>query len=179
MLTIILLLELIMGFSAEEIRHLVVRETLRELNDWSLCNENLLLGTAAQESGLGAKLKEGRMAGIYHISPAAHRAVWDKYLIHKPDLASIVRGMAGQRSFLQDPHRELVTNLKYATAIAWLIYKRSGQQLPEESTPEQLAKFWHRHFHARATGRIEDYVANFQNLVLPGSPSGNWTASVH
>jgi hypothetical protein len=168
-----------MNFSAEEIRYLVVRETLRELGDWSLCNENLLLGTAAQESGLGIKLKKGRMAGIYLISPAAHRAVWDKYLIHEPELASVVRGMAGQRSFLQDPHGELVTNLKYATAIAWLIYKRSGQQLPEESTPEELAKFWHRHFHAKATGRVEDYIRNFYSMVLPSESASGSIAAVH
>jgi hypothetical protein len=158
-----------MGFTAEEMRHLVVRETLQELGDWSLDNENLLLGTAAQESGLGLKLKEGRMAGIYRISPAAHRAVWDKYLIHKPDLASIVRGLAGQRSFLQNPHGELVTNLKYATAIAWLIYKKAGHELTKNSTPEQLAIFWHRHFHARATGRVEDYINTFRNMVLRGT----------
>lgn len=154
-----------MVFSADELRHLVIRETLQELGDWSAANENLLLGTAAQESGLGLKLKAGRLAGIYHISPAAHRGVWDKYLINHPDLASVVRGLAGQRSFFQDPHGELVTNLKYATAIAWLIYKRSGRALPESSAPEELAKFWHRHFHARASGKIDDFIQNFRNMV--------------
>ncbi|RLA53544.1 MAG: hypothetical protein DRR42_04565 [Gammaproteobacteria bacterium] len=158
-----------MVFSADELRHLVVRETLQELGEWTPAAENLLLGTAAQESALGLKLKEGRMAGIYHISPAAHRAVWDRYLIHYPDLASIVRGMAGQRSFIRDPHGELISNLKYATAIAWFTYKRTGRQLPEDSSVENLAKYWHRHFHAKATGTIEDFIRNFRNMVSPTS----------
>ncbi len=158
-----------MFFSVNEFRHLIVRETLRELGDWSAAAENLLLGTAAQESGLGLKLKTGRMAGVYHISPAAHRAVWDKYLIAHPDLASRVRGLAGQHSFISNPHGELVTNLKYATAIAWLVYKRTGQSIPENCAPEELARFWHRHFHARATGKVEDFIQNFHQMVLPAS----------
>lgn len=159
-----------MPFSANELRHLIIRETLKELGDWSLDRENLLLGTAAQESGLGQNLKEGRLAGIYHISPAAHRAVWDKYLINQPELASTIRGLAGQRSFLKDPHGELISNLKYATAIAWLIYKRTDKELLQGSSLEDLARFWHRHFHTRASGRVEDFVASFRSIE-PSTPS--------
>lgn len=155
-----------MIFSADELRHLIIRETLKELGDWSLDRENLLLGTAAQESGLGQNLKEGRLAGIYHISPAAHRAVWDKYLINQPEIASTVRGIAGQHSFLKDPHGELISNLKYATAIAWLIYKRTGKNLPQHCSLEDLARFWYRYFHTRASGKIEDFIANYRAMAL-------------
>ena len=155
-----------MTLPADEVRLLVIREILKELGDWTQAREDLLLGTAIQESGLGETLKEGRLAGIYHISPATHRAVWDKYLINQPELASLVRGLAGQRSFLQDPHGELVTNLKYATAIAWLIYKRTGRELPENSTLQDLARFWHRHFHSKPNGKAEDFIAHFRSTVL-------------
>lgn len=158
-----------MLLSADQLRHLIIRETLKELGDWSQDRENLLLGTAAQESGLGKNLKEGRLAGIYHISPATHRAIWDKYLIKQPELASVIRGLAGQRSFLKDPHGELISNLKYATAIAWLIYKRTDKELPQGSSLEDLARFWHRHFHTRASGRIEDFVASFRSAELSTS----------
>ena len=155
-----------MTLPADEVRLLVIRETLKELGDWTQAREDLLLGTAIQESGLGHTLKEGRLAGIYHISPATHRAVWDKYLINQPELASLIRGLAGQRSFLQDPHGELITNLKYATAIAWLIYKRTGHEVSENSTLEDLARFWHRHFHSRPNGKVEDFIVHFRNTVL-------------
>ena len=153
-----------MIFTADDLRHLVIRDTLHYLNDWSLAAENLLLGTAAQESGLGGWNK-GRRMGLYHITPAMHRAVWDKYLINNPQLASEVRGMAGQHSFLKAPHGELVTNLKYATAIAWMVYRRSGQKLPEASNLVELGKFWHRHFHPKAEGTVADFVKNYQLLV--------------
>lgn len=158
-----------MTLCADELRHLIIRETLKELDDWSLDRENLLLGTAAQESGLGQNLKAGRLVGIYHISAVTHRAVWDKYLINRPELASTIRGLASQRSFLKDPHGELISNLKYATAIAWLIYKRTDQALPKHSSSEDLAKYWHRHFHTRPSGQVEDFETNFRNLVLATS----------
>ncbi len=153
-----------MIFTADDLRHLVIRDTLNYLDDWSLAAENLLLGTAAQESGLGGWNK-GRRVGLYHITPTMHRAVWDKYLVNNPSLASEVRGMAGQQSFFRAPHGELVTNLKYATAIAWMIYRRANQQLPDAQNPIELGKFWHRHFHPKAKGTVADFVSNYQLLI--------------
>ncbi len=139
----------------------VIRTALKQLGDWSPAAENLLLGTALQESGRNARLREGRRLGIYRISPAAHRAVWDKYLVGDPELASRVRGLAGQHGFLCDPHGELVTNLKYATAIAWMIYRRHGHELPDAGDIAGLARHWHRHFHSRASGSAEDFVDSY------------------
>jgi hypothetical protein len=153
-----------MIFTADDLRHLVIRDTLHYLKDWSLAAENLLLGTAAQESGLGGWHK-GRRVGLYHITPAMHRAVWDKYLINNPALASEIRGIAGQHSFLRAPHGELITNLKYATAIAWMIYRRSNQLLPDANNPVELGKFWHRHFHPKAKGTVSDFVSSYQLWV--------------
>ncbi|MBI2784115.1 MAG: hypothetical protein HYX64_08605 [Gammaproteobacteria bacterium] len=139
----------------------VIRTALKQLGDWSPAAENLLLGTALQESGHSARLREGRRLGIYRISPAAHRAVWDKYLVGDPELASRVRGLAGQHGFLCDPHGELATNLKYATAIAWMIYRRHGQNLPDAEDIAGLARHWHRHFHSRPSGSAEDFVSSY------------------
>lgn len=159
-----------MIFSADELRHMVIRDTLKMLGDWSPAAENLLVGTAAQESGLGFCLKEKRLVGIYHISPATHRAIWDKYLVNHPELASLIRGLAGQHSFLRDPHSELVTNLKYATAIAWLIYKRTDVPIPAAGDIPGMARFWHRHFHARATGGVDQFIRNYRELVFRAAP---------
>ena len=51
-----------------------------------------------------------------------------------------MRGLASQRAFLSDPDSELQTNLSYCTAIAWLLYQRSGKALGEQTTASpQLA----------------------------------------
>ena len=74
--------------AADEFRQLIVRDTLKAIGEWAPTHENLLLGTAAQESSMELRLKRGRLLGIYHISPNTHRAVWDKYLLHHSDLKS-------------------------------------------------------------------------------------------
>ena len=154
-----------MIFSSQDLRELVIADTLNYLHEWSQAAENLLVGTAIQESGLGFCLKSGRRLGLYQISPAAHRAVWDHYLVFNPNRASQIRGLAGQHSFVHNPHKELLTNLRYATAIAWSIYLKSGCVLPKAGDIEGLAKIWHRHFHSHPSASIKEFVRNYRDLA--------------
>jgi len=158
-----------MIFSSQDLRELIVADTLNYLNEWSQSAENLLVGTAIQESGLGFELKSGSGLGIYHISTASHRAVWDHYLVNYPDKASRVRGLAGQHSFIENPHKELLTNLRYTTAIAWFIYAKSGCTLPEPDDIPALASIWHNRFRSKPHGNTEEFITNYRELGRPRS----------
>ncbi len=110
---------------------------------------NLLVATAVFESHQLA-LKQSDQDrqqsittwGIYRISAATHRQIWDYQLIRNPEMASQIRGFASQRQFLQNPDGELEFNLLYATAIAALIYLRE----PSPSKPllniRDMANAW-------------------------------------
>ena len=74
--------------------------------------------------------------GMFHITSAQHRDIWDRYLAYNPEMASRVRGLASQRVFLSEPDKELQTNLGYCTAIAWLLYMRSDMVIKETTHPE-------------------------------------------
>ena len=104
---------------------------------------------------------------LYNYHFTENRAIWDKYLIQYPELASRVRGIAGQHSFLKDPHSELVTNLKYATAIAWMVYRRCEQPLPEADDTTAIARYWYRHFHPKPIGTEKQFIRNYRELVEP------------
>lgn len=157
-----------MGICTEELRTFVIRPTLKQLGEWTQAAENLLLGTAAQESGLGFHLQEqGRGGlGIYQITPAQHISVWDTYLVSDPDLASEVRGLASQHEFLANPHMELATNLSYATAIAWMLYRRANKPLPDEDDAFGMAVLWAHCFHYPAPASVEDFMENYRKLVV-------------
>lgn len=159
-----------MGICLDELRLMVIRPTLKHLRAWSAGMENLLLGTAARESQLGFHLKQGRRhgLGIYQIQPHTHREVWDRYLIDHPALASKVRGLASQRDFLQHPHSELATNLRYATAIAWLIYHSAGADHVEENDVATMARLWHQYFHHGPAATEEDFRQSYEQLVKKG-----------
>ncbi len=157
-----------MGMCARELRYLVIRPTLKHLNLWSPVAENLLLGTAAQESSLGAHLKHDNQQalGLYQITPRMHRNIWDNYLSHQPELASKVRGLASQHEFLQHPHAELATNLAYATAVAMIVYLRRGKPLPSNANePARLGRCWHNNFHSRPQGTVDEFIHHYQALI--------------
>jgi hypothetical protein len=154
-------------FSVEDIRKFVIRDTLEQLGEWSKAAENLLLATAIHESGLGIKLKCGRRLGLYQIGPLQHRSVWDDYLVNLPDKASHVRGLAGQHSFIHNPDRELVTNLRYATAIAWCAYLKEGCLLPPAEDIEQLAVLWRSCFRKNRNDSTQAFVSHYRQFC-PG-----------
>ena len=161
-----------MGIDTEDFRIYVIRPTLQKLGITMPAAEQLLLGTAAAESSLGAFLKsEGqRTSGIYRMHGLTHRHIWDDYLASRPDLASHVRGIASQREFLNNPHAELTTNLSYATAIAWLAYARQPDfRLPANASPEQLAQIWKTCYHLRDDMTVDDFLERYELLVEPSN----------
>ncbi|MEJ2418945.1 MAG: hypothetical protein P8Y45_18860 [Exilibacterium sp.] len=86
---------------------------------------------------------------------------------------------ASQHKFLTNPHAELTTNLSYATAIAWMIYRRSGKTLSVKASLNELAKFWARYFQTRQTGTVDDFINHYQQFVAvcnEGEGSGCTTA---
>jgi len=157
-----------MGICTSQFRDFVVKPTLKQLGVQSKSAENLLLGTAAQESGLGFHFKQKHQhgIGIYQISPQRHTKVWDNYLVDQPELASQIRGLASQHEFLENPHAELATNLRYATAIAWMIYQQAAITLPQDSDDiVDLANIWARHFHCRPGANTKEFILCYKDFV--------------
>ena len=72
-----------MAINTKHLRLYIIRPTLQKINLWSEAAENLLLGTAAQESLLGTYLKQngnGPALGIYQMEPNTHKDIWIHYL---------------------------------------------------------------------------------------------------
>jgi hypothetical protein len=77
------------SIDANQLRHYVVRPTLRRLGLWSKSAENLLMGTAAQESHLGTYLHQvggGPAKGIFQMEPATERDLIKNYIRYRPEL---------------------------------------------------------------------------------------------
>lgn len=154
-----------MGIAAVHLHRHVIRPTLAYLGHRNAVAEALLLGIAASQSALGAALDSRRGHGLYRISEQRHQALWDHYLAQDPDLASRVRGLASQHAFLSGPHLELTVNLRYATAIAWLMIQSQHRVLPSEDDPLAMARIWRQIFQPQ--GRLRDFVITWQNNVAP------------
>lgn len=125
-----------MYVTAEHLRDHVIRPTLEYMGAWTPDREAFLLNATVSPPDVGLFSAKSDGLGLFNITAAQHRDLWDRYLAFNPDLASRVRGLASQRAFLSDPDNELQTNLSYCTAIAWLMQQRAGgitEQQPDET----------------------------------------------
>lgn len=172
-------------------RGMVVELNMVDLHDWiikpSLTSlgvnnvnaEWLLLGTALYEYSRFHQLSLLHKGyGIYNISAERHQAIWDQYLIHQPELASMTRGLASQRQFLAAPHQELASNMAFATAIAWLIYEEQGLRLSQRPYRDsEFGQLWARHFNngAPMPRRATAFTKIFSQLRRD-CPSSRWAA---
>lgn len=152
-----------MGIAASDLRQHVIRPTLLYLGRHSSTAEALLLGAAASQSGLGSVLDDRQGHGLYRISELCHQQLWDQHLARDPDLASLVRGLASQHAFLAAPHLELTVNLRYATAIAWLLVEREYPSLPEPDDLHGMARIWRKVFQPQ--GRLRDFLQAWQHCI--------------
>ncbi|MDP5041264.1 MAG: hypothetical protein NWQ26_10405, partial [Paraglaciecola sp.] len=102
---------------AIKFQHEVIRPVLEKMHASNLAAEELLLGTAVQES-LNFKYRRqmgnGPARSYFQMEPATHDDIWNNYLKYNARRAALVT------SFLSSPdadkHYELENNDQYATA---------------------------------------------------------------
>ena len=152
-----------MGIDASQLRQRVIRPTLEYLGCCSATAETLLLGIAAAQSELGRCLAQHQRYGLFQISAERHRHCWDSYLARDPCRASRVRGLASQHAFLEDPQLELTVNLRYATAIAWLMIEAQQIELPATPDISLFAQIWQQVF--EPDKRTSDFTQAWQHCL--------------
>ncbi|MCG8669653.1 MAG: hypothetical protein MI867_09610 [Pseudomonadales bacterium] len=154
-----------MGICGTELLELIIRPTLKSLGVNNPIAERLMLGTAAVQSNLGFFLQSQRGIGLFGISSEIHQSIWDEYLAFQEDLASNVRGFASQHEFLKAPNTELASNLRYATAIAWMIYQRADIDLSKLKTDQDLAQCWYEFFAQKSAHQSpSSFIAQVQQI---------------
>ncbi len=157
--------------SPRDLLDCVIRPKLDSLNivdkgQWSISAEQLMLGTAITESTFGGNTMlrqvQGPALGIYQVEVATHESVWRDWLRYRNDLRFIVRGMS-----CQDPGA-LVWHLKYATAIARQVYRRSPYSLPEAGNAKAMGRTWKRDYNTiLGKGYSDVFAINFREHVAP------------
>lgn len=152
-----------------QFRLYVLRPTLQRMGLWSTEAEQLLLGTAAQESNFqfidqvtrnGEKI--GPAVGLYQMERATHEDIWTNYLDKRPKLKASVE------QFLcpyPDNHwAQMQGNHYYATAMARVFYLRFRTGLP--TTLQDQAGYWKQYWNTKfGAGTPEQYVRNYRKFV--------------
>lgn len=162
-----------MSLDPRQLRDLVVRPALEHIGLWSLAAEQLVMGTAAQESRLTylAQVGGGPALGLFQMEPATHLDIWTNFLRFRKDLRRQVIGLLvpGVPSLapvdLASPPgpMALVLNLSYAAAMCRVHYYRSKATLPEAGDVPGMAARWKAVYNSEAgAGKPEEFIRNWR-----------------
>lgn len=152
----------------KQLRDEIIMPTLSELQldrDTLVQAMELLLGTAATESGLGFWLRqvEGPALGMWQMEPNTEQDCYLNYLQYRPELLSRVIKLRDSAGVKGD---ELATNHKYACAMARVKYRRSPLPLPRVGELLKQAEMWKRAYNSYlGKGTVEKYIADWNRLV--------------
>jgi murein DD-endopeptidase MepM/ murein hydrolase activator NlpD len=159
--------------SAQQFGRSVIQPALQQVGLDSEAAEQLLLGTAIQESQLTYRrqIGGGPARGLFQMEKATHDDIWATSLAYRPDLAGKVRAL------LSGPHadrdRELETNDRYAAAMARLRYLRAPEALPRAGDIPAMAKYWKKYYNtAHGKGTPEEYLRNWARYTGGQDNSG-------
>lgn len=155
---------------ANHLRLNVIRPVLQHLSPeipYSTEAEDLLMGTAAQESRLGTwlvQLNNGPARGIWQMEPATYRDIHANFLAYRQTLLEKVEDFnIGVISNI-DPEDSLTGNLYYACAMVRVHYYRQPEAMPTDK--EGYAKFWKDRYNSHlGKGTEEEFLVNYEHYV--------------
>lgn len=149
----------------KQLRAEVIRPVLEHLGLGGDAAEELLLGTAIQESRCGTYLRQlggGPALGVFQMEPATHDDIWDNYLRYQLQLAGKVGALLAP---WPDRAPQLVGNLAYATAMARVHYRRVPAALPAAGDLLAQARYWKRWYNTPlGAGTPEEYIAAWRRF---------------
>jgi hypothetical protein len=158
--------------NCEQLREYIIRPALHEIGLYSEDAEELLIATCAHESKGSVYIAQikGPALGIYQIEPKTFYNVWEKMkesygyngsrgLIYK----NIMRGC----NFSEDPRSdELITNLKFSTMIARVLYYISSEVLPNKDSIDEIWEFYKKVWNSSLGKATKDeFVADYKKFT--------------
>lgn len=152
----------------------VIRPALKLIGKHSESAEQLLLGTAIQESRLKYRrqLGNGPARGIFQMEPATHNDIWLNYLKYHPVLGDLIASLLTRKD--ADKVAELETNDAYACAMARMVYARAKPALPNPGDIHGHAAYWKQHYNTPlGKGTPEEFVLHWEEAMkvkVTGSP---------
>lgn len=151
-----------MGLNAAQLRSFVVRPALQQIGKWSLAAENLVMGTAAQESRLTWLHQiTGPAVGLWQIEPATYRDIWGNWLPHRAGLRDDLRIMAGA---IETPDVNIMHgNLFFAAAMCRVYYLRIPEKLPDADDVPGMAAYWKRYYNTHlGRGTVAQFISSYK-----------------
>jgi len=159
---------------AYQLRDLIKR-VLSDLGLYSQAAEDLLMGTASQESHLGYYIRQvggGPALGVFQMEPATHDDIYHNYLrYHREDSWYQILGRYSNEwtepeVFTVPDSGQLEWNLGYAICMTRLHYYRQPAALPVPGDVPGYAHYWKQGYNTVAgAGTEEEFIVNYDRCA--------------
>jgi hypothetical protein len=131
---------------SKQLRDLVIKPALDGLQMYSESAEEILVFTCACESLGGSYIKQvkGPALGIYQMEPATYTDIWENYIKYNSNIVNLL-------SLNFDVHKiplpdRMIYDLKFATAMARLHYRRHKEALPQPKDIEGIWAYYKKYY---------------------------------
>lgn len=151
----------------KQFRKYVLVPTLEKIGLYSEPAEELLFGTACQESHLEYlhQLGGGPAIGIYQMEPATHNDIWMNYLNYQTAISSQIIKTEIPGMYQSNNAQEMAGNMYYATAMCRAHYLRVPEALPDASDVQGLAEYWKQHYNTHlGAGTVDEFIHNYERF---------------
>ena len=135
---------------------------------WSQVGEDLVVGTAIQESRATylKQLGTGPALGIFQMEPNTHDDLWANFISYRADILNKLKGLmvtgGTTLPFIQIPAQEMIGNLFYASAMCRIHYKRAPAAFPQQGDTQGLADYWKQWYNTpQGAGTADEFLNNY------------------
>lgn len=151
-----------MGIDCKQLRDEIIVPSLITLNMLSDSAVYLLLGTAAQESGMGTYIRQiqGPAVGIFQMEPTTYFSLWNTMKI------PLRQKIMSYLNYAEEPDASfMVHDLGFAAIMCRLKYASITAPLPVNEV-SQLAHYWKVYYNTNAgRGTEYEFIANYRKYV--------------
>ena len=157
----------------------IVRPALKAADLWSESAENLVLGTAVQESLL-AWVKQrgsGPALGFYQMEPATADDICHRFLATRAELSDKLARVTWPHCRMptayshlnaKDIARLLVEDLRFATIMCRLRYWMMPAPLPEAGDIDGLSRYWKMYYNTiLGKGKAVEWADKYRQFCTP------------
>lgn len=130
--------------SSSQLMEHIIKPCLHDIMLDSDNLETLLLFTFCAESKAGFHIVQTNRIGIYGMNPFDYYELWETYIKIQPKLTMMISQNFNCPT-IPDQDR-LAYDLRFATLMAALYYKRVHTQLPNKMYPEDIYGFYSKYW---------------------------------
>lgn len=144
--------------NCEQLRKLIITPSLNDLKMLTEDACELMVFTVAVESMGGTYIKQlnGPALGIFQMEPKTYNDIWQNYIMHNSSL--MLKLLYNFDAPTMPDETRLIYDLRFATAMARIHYKRVKEALPKACDINDIWTYYKKYYNT-SKGDAEYYKA--------------------